>query len=145
MSTTLTITEGLREEAQELTSQLPPDEHLHVEVVVSEAAEAHTVRLPPALSDFLRRTLETVAAGGRVTFASMPEVVSTTVAAEMLGISRPTLMKLIDDGQLKSHKVGTHTRLKSADVADFRRERSRKQRAAFNEMRAIEAELELRD
>ena len=63
-------------------------------------------------------------------------------AAEQLGISRPTLMKLIRDGELPAHKVGTHHRVKTADVLAHRRARLERQRSALDELRALEDELD---
>lgn len=96
------------------------------------------VRLPRELSVLLTNILETIARGGTVTVGSMPEDVTTTTAAELLGISRPTLMKMIAKGEIQSHKVGTHTRIKSAHVFDVRRARLERQRKAFEELRDLE-------
>lgn len=76
---------------------------------------------------------------------SMPETVTTTVAAKMLGISRPTLMKLIEAGRIPAVKIGTHTRLRSVDVTRFRQERQAQQQATFVELRAIDEALDLDD
>lgn len=61
----------------------------------------------------------------------------------MLGISRPTLMKLVAEGKLAAHKVGTHTRVLTTDVSEFREVQREAQRRAFDELRELDSELEL--
>ena len=89
----------------------------------------------------MARVLSIVARGGTVTIGSMPEELTTSTAAEQLGVSRPTLMKMIERGEIDAHKVGTHTRLRSTDVMEFRRSRQARRRQAFEELRALEDEL----
>ena len=100
-----------------------------------------SVSIPRELANMLRQVLQAVADGKTITIGTLPEELTTTVAAQQLGVSRPTLMKMISEGEIAAHKVGTHTRLKTSDVTAFRRERLARQRAAFDELRAIEDEL----
>ena len=64
------------------------------------------------------------------------------VAADLLGVSRPTLMKLAREGEIDSFKVGTHTRFKRDEVLRVRDARAAKRRAAFDELRALDEEHE---
>jgi excisionase family DNA binding protein len=99
--------------------------------------------LPPELTDLLHRVLHAIASGRTVTIGTLPDELTTSVAAEMLGVSRPTLMKLIREGKVASHKVGTHTRINTTDVLNFHRVRLERQRRAFDDLRALEDELGL--
>lgn len=139
MSATLEISEALRSEVISMTSDLPPDEELRLQVVTGEGAP---LAVPSHVARFMRAMLESIAAHGSVQAQAIPQVVTTTVAASMLGISRPTLMKLIRDGAIPCHKVGTHTRLRSADVSAFLARRSDDQRAAFASLREVDEALE---
>ena len=94
--------------------------------------------VPPELARILTAVVAVVAAGGTVTIGSVPSEVTTTTAAQMLDISRPTLMKLIGEGEIPAHKVGTHTRLKSSDVIAYQERQRATQRAAFDDLRAFE-------
>ena len=94
--------------------------------------------VPPELARILTAVVAVVAAGGTVTIGSVPSEVTTTTAAHMLDISRPTLMKLIGEGEIPAHKVGTHTRLKSTDVIAYQERQRATQRAAFDDLRAFE-------
>lgn len=97
--------------------------------------------LPTELAGVLRTALDVIARGGTVTIGSIPHEVTTTTAAEMLDVSRPTLMKLVKDGALPAHKVGSHTRLLARDVFDYREQQRRQQLAALADLRAFEDEL----
>lgn len=94
--------------------------------------------LPPELASILTEVIRIVAAGGTVTLGSIPDELTTTNAADMLGISRPTLMKLIQSREIPAHKVGSHTRLNANDVLAYRERMREQQRAAFRELRAFE-------
>ncbi|MBC2586920.1 helix-turn-helix domain-containing protein [Rhodococcus aetherivorans] len=94
--------------------------------------------VPAELAGILAEVVRIVAAGGVVTVGSMPEELTTTAAAELLGISRPTLMKLVRERQLAAHKVGTHTRLHTCDVLAYREQLRQRQRQALQELRDFE-------
>jgi excisionase family DNA binding protein len=94
--------------------------------------------VPAELAAILTEVVQIVAAGGTVTIGSMPDVLTTTSAADLLGISRPTLMKLIREGQIPGHKVGTRTRLHTADVLAYRDRLRKQQRAALQDLRDFE-------
>ncbi|MEG2490423.1 MAG: helix-turn-helix domain-containing protein, partial [Aurantimicrobium sp.] len=64
------------------------------------------VELPTQLSRVLEAVIETAAQGGRTSFSSVPSELTSAAAARLLGLSRPTLMKLIAERQIPSHKVG---------------------------------------
>ena len=92
----------------------------------------------------LHQIIAIVGEGGTVTVGSMPPVITTTVAAEVLGVSRTTLMKFVRSGELPSQQVGSHTKLKRDDVLAFRRSRLMKQREALDKLLALEEDLDLR-
>jgi excisionase family DNA binding protein len=99
--------------------------------------------IPPELSHILGRIVRVLAEGGTVTVGSMPKKLTTTAAAEMLDISRPTLMKMIERGEIEAHRVGSHTRLHTADVVAARQSRADRQMQSLNELRQMERELGL--
>lgn len=109
-------------------------------LVVDSEPDRHP--LPADLAAIISRVVEVMANGGTITIGSLPEELSTNVAAEQLGVSRPTLMKMIHAGEIPAHKVGTHHRLKATDVLAAKRARLERQRRAFDELRQVEDELE---
>lgn len=75
-----------------------------------------------------------------VTVTALPEELTTSTAAKILGISRPTLMKMIREGRIPAHEVGTHHRLRTEDVFTELHERRERQRAAFAELLELEGD-----
>lgn len=122
--------------AREFVAQAPEPRF----TALSEEAE---VEIPDALGNLIRQVLRTIAEGASVTLKTLPQELSTTVAAAELGVSRPTLMRMIRDGEIPAHKVGTHHRLNLSDVVEFRRVQLQRQRAAFDELRQIEDDLDV--
>lgn len=94
--------------------------------------------LPKGLATLIAHVIHRAAEGGVMTIRSMPDELTTTVAADMLGVSRPTLMKLIRNGELKSHTAGSHHRVKSQDVLALRDRRIAQQREALERLRVLE-------
>ncbi|MFT4189549.1 MAG: helix-turn-helix domain-containing protein [Aeromicrobium sp.] len=110
---------------------------------LSVEVESLTAPVPRELTDVISRVLEVMAQGGTVVIGSLPDELTTTAAAEQLGVSRPTLMRMIRDGEITAHKVGTHHRLRTPDVLAFKRKRLERQRQAFEDLRALEDELDM--
>lgn len=68
----------------------------------------------------------------------MPDELSSSTAADILGVSRPTLMKWAKEGKIPSFKVGTHTRFRRDEVLELKRLRAKKRSDAFDELREFE-------
>jgi len=58
-------------------------------------------------------------------------VLTTQKAADLLGVSRPTVIKLLDDGQIPFTRAGTHRRIRLDDVLAHRERRREAQDAAL--------------
>lgn len=135
--TVLSLNQHEVDQARQFTSTTPAIQGV---VVVNDS---QGTAMPPELVAIMRQILEVVSQGGTVTVGTVPQELTTTAAAKLLGISRPTLMKLITQGAIESHKVGSHTRVKSEDVMSYRQRQRETRLAAFEELRDLEDELGL--
>jgi excisionase family DNA binding protein len=135
---TVVIDEELRTQAAALVRQAHDNAFTGVIVTVDDGRE---IRLSPDLGTFITRVLER-AAHGAVSVMTLPDELTTTTAAELLGVSRPTLMKLVKSDRIPSKKVGSHTRLDTADVLAFRNARDEKRDAAFASLRGVDDEID---
>lgn len=103
--------------------------------LVLRGPDGTEIDLPDRIQRMLLATLTSVAETGAASIGCLPEELTSTVAAEVLGVSRPTLMKWVGDGRISGFKVGTHTRFKRDDVLALREKRKDERRAAFAALR----------
>lgn len=94
------------------------------------------IELPDELYTVIRAAVQALLAGQGVSIAPHNAMLSTQGAADLLGISRPTLVKLLESGEIPFHQSGSrrHRRVRLADIEEYR-ERSRgSRRAALREL-----------
>ncbi|REE04256.1 helix-turn-helix domain-containing protein [Citricoccus muralis] len=99
-------------------------------------------RLPPELSKIIDKALRALAINGSVTVATLPDELTSNTAADVLGVSRPTLLKLARDGEVDSFSVGTHTRFKRDIILAFKAKREADRRESFAELQELEDQLD---
>lgn len=95
-------------------------------------ADGDRVPLPDEVYRVLRQVVNALSHGLAVTVAPQTQVVTTQQAAEILGVSRPTLIRLLDDGLVPYERTGKHRRLLLHDVLNYRERRRREQRAVLD-------------
>ncbi|GAA4006441.1 hypothetical protein GCM10022631_17330 [Deinococcus rubellus] len=91
----------------------------------------------------MQRLLSEIAQGHAVQLLPVEAELRTQEAAELLGISRPHLVKLLDEGQLPSWKVGTHRRIRLDDVLTYREQRMAARLQALQELADLDQALGL--
>lgn len=114
-----------------------------LEIQDSETGEA--LKLPAAAARALLQVLTEMGQGHAVTVTPVHAELSTQQAADVLNVSRPYLVKLVDDGTLPSRKVGVQRRLLLADVIAYKKELYAKQLMGMEELAALSQELGLYD
>ncbi len=79
-----------------------------------------TIDLPAGVVDLLVRVLEAMAAGRGVTLIPESAELTTVQAADVLNVSRPFLIKLLDRKVMPHRKVGKHRRVRMEDVMAYK-------------------------
>jgi len=117
--------------------------HTETCVVRFENAPDEPVVLPAAVVRMLGALLTELAKGNAVTLMPHHAELTTQEAADLLNVSRPFLVGLLDNGQLPHHKVGTHRRVRFADLMIYKRRRDAESEAALRELAALSQEMKL--
>lgn len=78
---------------------------------------------PKQVYRLVQDALPIVAEGHTAAVVSIDNALTTGQAAEILGVSRPHVVKLIDEGVIPSYRVGKHRRIEVHDLLAFKRER----------------------
>ena len=98
------------------------------------ATAGDQVELPEEIYLVLRQAVEAMQRGLSVTISPQSRTLTTQQAADLLNVSRPTVIKILDKGKLAFERVGTHRKIRLADLLEFREERRREQYAALDAM-----------
>jgi len=101
--------------------------------------------LPGPVAEALAEILEAAADGERALVLRSPENLTTEQAAAVLGVSRPTVVRLIESGKLPARMAGTHRRLSLGDVLAHREASAKRRTEALEEMTREAEELALYD
>jgi excisionase family DNA binding protein len=112
-------------------------------VVRFESAPDEPVVLPAAAVRLLGALLTELAKGNAVTLMPHHAELTTQEAADLLNVSRPFLVGLLESGQVPYHKVGTHRRVRFADLMIYKRRRDEESESALREMASLSQELKL--
>jgi len=132
--------------AQEVRRALEQHGVDHSALRVQIAARGHkakTLDLPPVITRLLMNILKETAAGHAVTLVPLESEITTQQAAELLNVSRPYVVGLIDKGTLSARMVGNHRRLPLKDVLAYKADSRAKRRQTLQELAALDQELGL--
>jgi excisionase family DNA binding protein len=97
---------------------------------------ASAVTVPLEAFELFVRVLEQMAAGNSVMLFPYEPELTTQQAADLLNVSRPYLVRLIDNKKLPSRKVGTHRRIRMDDLLTFRANEDQRRQKMLDEMTA---------
>lgn len=91
--------------------------------IFDDKNQAHRVELPTSALRLLVDILAELAEGNAVKVVPVHAELTTQEAADMLNVSRPHLVKLLEEGALPFHRAGKHRRVRFADLMQFKAQR----------------------
>jgi excisionase family DNA binding protein len=127
--------------SERLSAYLGQADKVRVELKVGKTNEE--LVLPRSVVRVLVRLLNEMGQGNAVTLTPVRAELTTQQAADLLNVSRPHLVKLLDEGIIPSRKVGAHRRVQTEDLLTYKREFLAKRHAALDELQALSQELDL--
>ncbi|MBZ9761740.1 helix-turn-helix domain-containing protein [Mesorhizobium sp. CA8] len=126
--------------AAQASRQLSRAKHEGAELRV-QVDGGEMLRLPKAVNDLLYHLLTEMAQGNAVTLFPIHAELTTQEAADYLNVSRPYLVRLLEEGKVKFHMVGTHRRVKFRDLEAFRKSTEEERQRVMDELAAQAQEL----
>ena len=95
---------------------------------------ADDITVPAKALRLLVEILDQMARGNAVTVVPVHKELTTQEAADLLNVSRPHLVSLLESGAIPFHASGSHRRVRFSDLQKYRELRDRKRRKLLVEM-----------
>ena len=108
-------------------------------------SDGNAVTLPAAVVDLLTAAVHHLAQGQAVTLVPIDRELTTQQAADLLNISRPYLVKLLEQGDIPYTKTGTHRRIRFTDLMNYKVGRDGQRAEALTNLTQLSQELGLYD
>ena len=130
------------ETSRKLVPYAQQEAEIHLRLLEDDA-EGEVIVLPASAVRLLLDVLEHMARGHAVTLMPVHAELTTQQAAELLGVSRPFLIKLLDSEQIAYRRVGTHRRVRFEDVMAYKRLNEAERRKALDSLTEQAQELNM--
>ncbi len=114
--------------------------NLRLRVQADDESE-ETVVIPAPAFRLLNDILTEMAKGNAVTLIPVHAELTTQQAADILNVSRPFLVGLVEEGKIPCRKVGTHRRIRFQDLLQYKRQVDQQRLKALEELAAQAQEL----
>jgi excisionase family DNA binding protein len=150
MSPTAVLTPEIPSEAEAVLARetkeiLAPriGKNTSLELRAMNSASEPTVKIPASAARLLVQILDEMSRGNAVKIVPVHAELTTQEAADLLNLSRPTLIQMLDQGQIPFRKVGTHRRIPFTKVMEYKRKLESDRKAALAELVAYDQEIGL--
>lgn len=126
-----------------LSTYLNNSDKIETEIEIEETKER--LKIPNKALKLLAEILKSMSEGKPISIVPEATEVTTQKAAEILGCSRPHLVKLLEDGKINYTKVGKHRRILFEDILNYKKEMKIEQKKHIIEMMNFDEENGLYD
>jgi len=130
------------ETSRRLSQALDESEEYRIQIIRNNAAD-DIVEIPASAMQLLVKMLTEMGRGNAVALTPIHAEVTTQQAADILNVSRPYLVQLLENGEIPFRKVGTRRRIRTEDVLAYKQDIDAKRLQALNELTAYDQELGL--
>lgn len=125
------------------TSSLMLAKHLQEDIKLNLSDSNESLTLPASVVRLLQNILSEIALGNSVALTALEAELSTKQASELLYVSRPFLIKLLEQNEIPFRKVGTHRRVMLQDVISYKQRIDAKRSEALRELAEQAQELNM--
>lgn len=129
-----------RETSRVLAARIQDADPMELRILDRDAPEG-TLKLPAPAVRLLLRILEEMARGNAVTLIPLHAELTTQEAADMLNISRPTLIQLLNEGKINFRRISKHRRIPFEAVMEYKRKARAERQAVIDEFVSYNEEL----
>ena len=112
---------------------------------ITDSRQEEPIELPAVAVAVLSDVLKFMSRGHGLTLFPRLAEVTTMEAADILSVSRPYVIKLLEEGEIPYRLIGKHRRIRLEDVLDFDAKSKAQSSAAMDEIVALSQELGLYD
>ena len=131
------------QERRELTAYLATNFETQRIQILDDRNVGHQIELPTSALRLLVDILAEFATGNGVGIVPMHPELTTQEAADLLNVSRPHFIKLLETQALPYHRTGKHRRIRFDDLMKFKAERDEASERAMSELAKQAQELKL--
>lgn len=114
--------------------QVGSSERAAPQYALTGSGDDDRVEVPDEVHQALRQVIDAMKSGLAVAVIPQSKTLTTQQAADLLDVSRPTIIKMLDAGEIAYEKVGTHRRIQLGDLLDVREARRQRQYEALESM-----------
>jgi excisionase family DNA binding protein len=119
---------------------------LHTDLPEIEIAETGgKIRIPVSVLRLLAQILKEISQGNPVTVVPEATEITTQAASEVLGCSRPHVVRLLEEGKIPYTKVGKHRRIRYDDLMSFKKKMKVSQKNKLQDLMKLDEESGLYD
>lgn len=109
--------------------------------IIEDSGQSADIVLTPGISSLLIELLRHIGKGDAVTLVPVSQMLSTQQAADILNVSRPFLISLLEKNEIPHVLVGRHRRIRAEDLFAYKRRRDAVRSNALDELAALDAGL----
>ncbi len=109
--------------------------------IIEDSGQPAEIVLTPGISGLLIELLRHIGTGNAVTLVPISQMLSTQQAADILNVSRPFLISLLEKDDIPHVLVGRHRRIRAEELFAYKRRRDSSRSDALDELAGLDADL----
>ena len=126
----------LAKESSRALSMILATKEVVQKVTIQSDGEKTKVELPMSAFRLFIDILANLSQGNAVQVVPVHAEITTQEAADLLMVSRPYFIKLLDENKIPYRKVGTHRRIRYSDLLEFKNNEEQLRESALDELAA---------